>query len=349
VSKLNQKIKTLTPNFLKQNDVRTSIAENRSNQVLQNFQDFVQKQGQFYAFVHLMDTHAPYVAAAERVVSLLKEKEYPVKRINGMEDKIPPSFTERILSGGYPEIRDKYYFPDGTPSSAIVDAHYDATVEQSDGRVGKILDTLKNNELYDNTITFILSDHGESLTEHGIYYDHHGLYDETTHVPIFIRFPEGESDTVDELVQITDIAPTIESYIGTEQLNTDGNSLLPAITGDQFTGYQYILAEEAHTTRRRMIRSDKSKLIYSLNGETICRYCGIQHAQETELYNLTEDSGETTNIAAENSQKIDSLREFAEKKATQYQNLCPTTTGSEEKQYEDEEKIHEHLEALGYR
>ncbi len=339
----------LTPEFLSQNHIRASIADNSSNQVLQNFQDFVQKEDPFYAFVHLMDTHTPYVAAADRVVSLLKENEYSVKRISGIEDKIPSSFTERIFSGSYPEIREKYYFPDGTPSSAIVDAHYDATVEQSDARIGRILDTLKNNDLYDDTITFILSDHGESLTEHGIYYDHHGLYDETTHVPLFIRSPEGVSDTVNELVQITDIAPTIESYIGAERLNTDGNSLLPAITGGQFTGYQHILAEEAHTTRRRVIRSDESKLIYSLNSETICRYCGIQHAQETELYNLTEDSGETTNIAAENSEEIDSLREFAEKKATKYQNDCPTTTSSEEKQYDDEEKIHEHLEALGYR
>ncbi|GAA3326135.1 hypothetical protein GCM10020331_060810 [Ectobacillus funiculus] len=36
---------------------------------------------------------------------------------------------------------------------------------------------------------FLFGDHGESLTEHDVYWDHCGLYDTTVHVPVIMRWP----------------------------------------------------------------------------------------------------------------------------------------------------------------
>ncbi len=43
--------------------------------------------------------------------------------------------------------------------------------------------------ILDDTIVVINSDHGETLYDHDCYFDHHGLYDPTLHVPLIIRYP----------------------------------------------------------------------------------------------------------------------------------------------------------------
>ena len=40
-----------------------------------------------------------------------------------------------------------------------------------------------------DTIVVINSDHGETLYDHDCYFDHHGLYDQTLHVPLILRYP----------------------------------------------------------------------------------------------------------------------------------------------------------------
>jgi arylsulfatase A-like enzyme len=296
-----------------------------------------------------MNTHNPYDADPELVRAFLDEYEYSVERVAGLQSKVPDSFEKSISDGKYPEIREKYYFPDGIPSSAVVNAHYDASVKEADQRVGQLLQTLKDTDIYDETLIFFLSDHGESLTEHGIYYDHHGLYDQSTHVPLIVRTPDSVPRTVDDFVQITDIAPTVLSYTDTERLDADGQSLRPALTGDSLDNREYVLAEEAHTQRRRMIRSEDTKLIYLLQGDTICRYCDLQHAPEVELYDLQADPDEVTNVAQSRTADVNQLREQAETAASQYRNKCPSSTDEQAVSYEDEQEVEERLEALGYR
>ena len=239
--------------------------------------------------------------------------------------------------------------PDGTPTTAITDAHYDASVTRADRRVGEIIDTLKKSGEYDDSLIVLLSDHGESLTEHGIYHDHHGLYDVSTHIPMIVRPPNGASTTVSEFVQITDIAPTVESYTDTDGITADGYSLQPVINGEESIGRQYILAEEAHTQRRRMVRSDEFNLIYSLDGNLVCRYCDVQHAPDTELYDVVADEDELTNIAEDNAEKVAELREYGDRKAEEFESRKPSPASGEKVTYDDEQEVEERLEALGYR
>lgn len=321
--------------------------QDASDEVVQNFEDFIQGSSPFYSFIHLMDTHTPYEANPEVVKSHLDEFEYRTDVPMRRRDSHPGVFDELIKNGEYPDIKEKYYLPDDSPTTAITDAHYDAAVTQADNRVGKILEILKKSGVYDDTLIIFLSDHGESLTDHGIYHDHHGLYDESIHIPLIIRPPNGTSKEIAEFVQITDIAPTIEQYTNTELIGTDGYSLRSVIEGNQSINRQYILAEEAHTQRRRMVRSKDSKLIYSLDGNTICRYCDVQHASEIEFYDLAKDSNETDNVAKSNEDNLLKLRRYGDKKAEEFKKRKPDTNGKIA--YEDEKEVEERLEALGYR
>jgi len=323
--------------------------QNVSDEVAQNFEDFIQKSGPFYTFVHLMDTHTPYKANPEVVKSHLDEFEYRTDVAMRGTGSHPRSFDELIERGEFPEIKEKYYLSDGTPTTAITDAHYDAAVTQADNRVGKILSLLKENGIYDDTLIVLLSDHGESLTEHGIYHDHHGLYDVSVHIPLIIRPPNGHSKEITEFVQITDIAPTIEQYTDTGELDADGYSLRPVIEENQSIDRQYILAEEAHTQRRRMVRSNNSKLIYLLDGNTICRYCDVQHAPKTELYDLLEDPYETENVAKNSEDKVLKLQRHGDEQAEVFKKRRPVVNNKEKVTYEDENDMKDRLEALGYR
>lgn len=321
----------------------------KNDHVTRHFEEFVTGSEPFYSFIHLMDTHTPYVADPDLVKSYLDRFEYNTDVAMRGTGSHPESFDTLVENGDYPEIREKYYLPDGTPTTAITDAHYDASVTRADRRVGEIIDTLKESGEYDESLIVLLSDHGESLTEHGIYYDHHGLYDVSTHIPMIVRPPNGASTTVSEFVQITDIAPTVESYTDTDGITADGYSLQPVINGEGSIGRQYILAEEAHTQRRRMVRSDEFKLIYSLDGNLVCRYCDVQHAPDTELYDVVADEDELTNIAEDNAEKVAELRKYGDRKAEEFESRKPSPASGEKVTYDDEQEVEERLEALGYR
>ena len=63
----------------------------------------------------------------------------------------------------------------------------------------------------DETIVVINSDHGETLYDHDCYFDHHGLYDPTLHVPMIIRYPGKvpAGKRVKGYNQLQDLMPTL--------------------------------------------------------------------------------------------------------------------------------------------
>src|SRR5690606_2959376 len=99
-----------------------------------------------------------------------------------------------------------------------------------DDRLKELDETLIAEGLYDDTLLVLFGDHGESLTEHEIYWDHCGLYETTTNVPVIMRWPGGinAGRRVSGLVQQADLMPTILEAAGIEiPPNLDGRSLWP--------------------------------------------------------------------------------------------------------------------------
>lgn len=331
----------------------TSIkGESSGDGVVDDFRGFISKnEGPFFSFVHLMDTHTPYNGSPDLVKKYLEDFQYDVKKVEGISGKIPKEFNNLVLKNSFSEIKEKYYFEDGNPSTAVVDAHYDAAVSRTDRRVGKILDCLKEQGVFKDTLIIFLSDHGESLTEHGIYYDHHGLYDVSVRIPLIIHFPDKKGKEIEDLVQVTDILPTVLDFLGLKnsniETNSDGISLLQMIKNHSSDMRDILLAEEAHTQRRRMIRTDEEKAIYLVDGNTICRYCNVQHAPKKELYNLEDDPHELENLARRNKEQVENLISISEKKIDPIKE--PDLDHKKEVKYEDEEEIHQRLKDLGYK
>ena len=100
---------------------------------------------------------------------------------------------------------------------------YDQSILLADSEVGRIIDILKENNIYDNTIIIIQTEHGEDFNEHK-YIAHYDIFDTTTHVPLIFK-PLGHNSSdankeEDAMVSGIDVLPSLVSYL---KLNTQAD------------------------------------------------------------------------------------------------------------------------------
>lgn len=164
---------------------------------------------------------------------------------------------------------------------------YDGEVAAADRALGELLAGLPSRD----RLTIMAADHGESLGEHGEGTHGFFIYDSTTLVPLVFHRPgriaAGRSEAPARLV---DVAPTILALLGLRPLgSTDGTSLLPTLRGEeQELPPAYAETRQPWTSYGwaplRSVRDGGWKLIA---------------APRPELYDLTKDPRETTNLVRE--------------------------------------------------
>ncbi len=106
---------------------------------------------------------------------------------------------------------------------------YDGDIAAADRIVGDLIQELKDQDVYDDAIVILLSDHGEGLGDHGE--EEHGvfLYNESIHVPLIVKLPDAKraGSTVPRPVELADVAPTVLGLLRMEIPKTmPGISLL---------------------------------------------------------------------------------------------------------------------------
>lgn len=179
-------------------------------------------------------------------------------------------------------------------------ARYDEGILYDDYLISKVIKTLKEEDLFDNTILFIMSDHGESLGEHGINFCHHSSYDVSFNTPLIIHGGKLAHKRINTLTQLEDITPTVLDLIGIkyEEDLFDGKSLLPLIKNKKQKLRDSIFLEEYLFERKRAIRTEKFKYIEATcKKDAICIACNKVHGGLTELYDLQKDPEENINLA----------------------------------------------------
>ena len=92
---------------------------------------------------------------------------------------------------------------------------YDAEIHQADNAIGVLLDYLREEGIYQNSLIIVTSDHGESLGEHEYYFDHgEYYYDTDARVPLLVKRPgQDKQEIVPFQVRNIDIFPTILSVL----------------------------------------------------------------------------------------------------------------------------------------
>jgi arylsulfatase A-like enzyme len=112
---------------------------------------------------------------------------------------------------------------------------YDGEIAYADAALGAFVAELRRTNALEHTLVIVVSDHGESLGEHGE--RAHGLfaYDATLRVPLVMSAPPRlQPGLFHDTMRLVDVVPTILDLLGAPALtNVDGRSVRPFIGGVQ--------------------------------------------------------------------------------------------------------------------
>jgi arylsulfatase len=221
---------------------------------------------------------------------------------------------------------------------------YAGEVAYLDYCTGRLLASLGALGLDESTAVIFVADHGESLGEHEIYFDHRGLYDVSLHVPLLMRLPRiaGRDLLETNLVETVDILPTCCQTLGlAAPEGVQGQSLLPLLEGRAPGGLRGAVYAQHADSLAFTVFDGTWKLIVQESDQPMITASGGD-----ELYNLDEDPGETRNLLRENREEMARLAQMLQRwlTLTSREDL----PGGPMVPEEEMEKRKEKLKALGY-
>jgi arylsulfatase A-like enzyme/Flp pilus assembly protein TadD len=189
----------------------------------------------------------------------------------------------------------KPYQPPAPFAKEYPGSPYDAEIAFEDQQIGRLLEAVRQKSPDGKTLIVLLSDHGESLGQHGEY--EHGifLYDPTVRIAWIMAGPGIPAGVrVRQQVREIDLLPTVLDLLGKEPSPAiQGTSLVPAFRGDAVPSN--ISYEETLVPKIDMGWAE-------LRGIHTAHWMYIR-APRPELYNLDQDPAELQNILDANPKK----------------------------------------------
>jgi choline-sulfatase len=244
-----------------------------------------EEQQPWAMYVGLMFPHWPY-----RVPKPYYNKYYPDNVVMPHDahfpnDRLHPQVRNMQNALGLGEITE--------PDLRNLLASYYGMITALDDNIGRIIAELKAQNLYDNTYIVYMSDHGENLGEHGLFFKQCS-YDASVGVPLIVKGPGLPSgQRIDQPVTLVDLYPTLMDIAGLEtEPDRPGMSWLPLIKdGHQQGRHDYAFSEYHGNFFKQdwyMLVKDGYKFTYYVN-------------DRPSLFNLEEDPQEMTDLAEEES------------------------------------------------
>jgi len=178
---------------------------------------------------------------------------------------------------------------------------YSGEIAYMDEQVGRLLGSLDQLGLASHTLVVAIGDHGESLGEHGELTHGVFLYESTTRVPLIIAGPDVPAGKViNDQVRSIDVMPTVLAFLNLAPgAEAQGVSLWPLIRQGLKVRSNYAYMETLYPrtymrwSELRAMRTDNWKLIL---------------APHPELYDLSRDPGEISNLIVRNPADADQLQ-----------------------------------------
>ena len=276
----------------------------------------------FFLWIHYLDPHAPYAPPKEFLPP-------------GNPPPTVGTYFDRIR-----DIRGGFFFPSYIEKEWIKKL-YGSEVRYVDDNVGKILNTLRELKMYDDSLIILTSDHGEEFWEHGGYEHGHTLYNELLRVPLIIKLPQSRfKGQIDVMVQTHSIMPTILDLCN---INYDAKSLSVSSLSSLWEKNPAVYVEQPIISSAPIYYEDRESLIF--DG---LKYIHFLITNREELYDLTRDPKEQISLAYQNQGALqrarDILRESDAKarKLRQYYHIDKGT------QVELDQKTIQELKSLGY-
>jgi choline-sulfatase len=186
----------------------------------------------FFLWVHYVNPHAPYTPPPPFVTAFLGPA-----AVAGPRLRVVPGFH-----GGIP----KRWAVRGQDRLGYYVAQYDGEIAAVDQEVGRIMDALEATPGGKKTVMVLTSDHGESLGEHGYYFDHgEDLFEPSLAVPFVVKVPGGKEGVRSRIFASTlDVVPTVLDAVKVSYPpELGGISLLGELVGKTAAGRERLFAQ----------------------------------------------------------------------------------------------------------
>ncbi len=250
------------------------------------------KNEPFFLAVGFVRPHVPFVAPKTYF------EPYPYNQVNlpekveGDWDDIPKRGINYVTSvNGKMNVEQE---------KKAVAAYY-ASVAYMDKQVGKVLSTLEEEGLSDNTIVIFTSDHGFHLGEHRFWMKV-SLHEESARVPLIIKVPGKKPGVCHSFAELLDLYPTIAEITGLKtSVHLQGKSLSKTIDNPK------------HEVRDMAFSVTQGGKTFLLRTD---KWAYIQYDEDAgsgiELFDMKKDPKQYTNLA-ENPKYKKVVDEFKEK------------------------------------
>lgn len=251
----------------------------------------------FLLFLRHMDPHSPYLPPAP-FDQMFYSKDPADKKNKSMK----PVFDFKPFADFF-----KSWMPPGCSDKDYVVAQYDGELAYMDACCKRILTRIEELGIADNTLIVVTGDHGETLYDHEIYFDHHGLYEPTLVVPLIYywpgKVPMGVRSNAYTLHE--DLMPTILEICGLSKfakgVKFDGVSTVPYFADTKGSPRSDFYISECTWQRKQGWRTPIWKFWHALEPD-------FHGKPPVELYNLIEDPEESVNLAAKRPDVVKFMR-----------------------------------------
>jgi arylsulfatase A-like enzyme len=307
------------------------------------FEEHGQPDRPLFLWVHLMDTHSPYLPPAP------------------WRDRFAPPATRDVDDLEANDVLYHFIFEQQDAKKKAADyplpedlgldlrslerhwhGLYHGETAYADAEIGRLRDVLERAGVWDDAVVVVTSDHGEEFGEHGrvAHNRRSAMAEELIRVPLVVRPPTAVAATgteVDTLVRMVDIAPTILDLVGAGDatIAMDGRTLRPLLEGRPddprtalISGIWWGIAHDG----RWKYRLEKPTWT---GGDAVER-----------LFDVERDPLETTDIAGDRPDVLERLRSEWDRGAERLRQRADTDVAGDGGELD--EATREQLEALGY-
>ena len=255
----------------------------------------------FYLSVHYTAPHKPYVGEDGKAESM-----HPKEYVDMYEKASFVSCPQETMKlNGNPCLEKKY-------NRECLKGYY-AAVTAMDMNIGRIMDTLRELNLDENTLILFTSDHGFNAGHHGIWGKGNAVYplnvmETTLKIPMIWRHAGTIKPGVEEsVVQVLDIAPTILDYAGKFSFPKFRN-----VTGESFASLLLKPTQRNSMTTRTIYGEYGATRYVRINGtmKYVSRLIegeklkAASDDEQQQLFDLKADSNEAENLLYSNSSNV---------------------------------------------
>ena len=270
-------------------DPVSSDSEHTDGMVASRVIDWIheKKNEPFFLAAGFFNPHCPYVAP-KKYFDLYSMDQIKIQDLESARQDLldVPNMAVQRDTKNWP-----FYFKDVTIDEARKCKHaYYATISFVDAQVGRLLDTLEENQLLQKTIIVFWSDHGYFLGEKGLWYKRKA-FERSARMPLIIAAPGfSQNASSKKPVELLDIYPTLADLCGLDApADLEGKSLRPLLADPESPHWKKPAVTQIWHSKKAWgysIRTEKFRYTEWLEGKA-----------GRELYNHLTDSQEIHNLA----------------------------------------------------